>query len=78
MGTEGKTEQNIDLILNELDDNTSTSVRQCLSKLNLILIYKPELSEKIKQKLKQLDLSKYKESMQVLIKRDIDLILKNI
>ena len=76
--TEGKTEQNIDLILNELDDNTSTSVRQCLSKLNLILIYKPELSEKIKQKLKQLDLSKYKESMQALIKRDIDLILKNI
>ena len=36
-----------------------------------------ELSEKIKQKLKQLDLSKYKESMQALIKRDIDSILKN-
>jgi len=47
-------------------------------KLNLILIYKPELSEKVKTKLKGLDLSKYKESMQSLIKRDIDLILINI
>ena len=74
---ENKIESNIDAILNELDDDTSTSVRQCLSKLNLILTYKRELSEKIKQKLKQLDLSKYKESMQALIKRDIDSILKN-
>lgn len=73
-----KIESNIDAILNELEDDTSTSVRQCLSKLNLILTYKRELSEKIKQKLKQLDLSKYKESMQALIKRDIDSILKNI
>ena len=69
---------NIDLILNELDDDTSTSVRQCLNKLNLILLYKPELSEKIEIKLRQLNLSKYKESMQSLIKRDIDSILQNI
>ena len=27
---ENKIEDNIDLILNELDDDTSTSVRQCL------------------------------------------------
>ena len=71
-------ENNIDLILNELDDDTSTSVRQCLDKLNLILIYKPELSNKIEKKLKQLDIGKYKESMQSLIKRDIDSILKSI
>lgn len=71
-------DNNIDLILNELDDDTSTSVRQCLDKLNLILIYKPELSNKIENKLKQLDIGKYKESMQSLIKRDIDSILKNI
>lgn len=71
-------ENNNDLILNELDDDTSTSVRQCLDKLNLILIYKPELSNKIENKLKQLDIGKYKESMQSLIKRDIDSILKSI
>ena len=75
---DNKINNNIDLILSELDDETSTSVRQCLNKLNLILLYKPELSEKVVIKLEQLDLSKYKESMQSLIKRDIDLILKNI
>lgn len=75
---DNKINSNIDLILNELDDDTSTSVRQCLDKLNLILIYKPELSNKIENKLKQLDIGKYKESMQSLIKRDIDSILKSI
>ena len=75
---ENKIENNFDLILKELDDNTSTSVRQCLDKLNLILIYKPNLSAKVENKLKQLDLTKYKESMQSLIKKDIDSILKNI
>ena len=75
---ENKIENNFDLILKELDDNTSTSVRQCLGKLNLILIYKPNLSGKVENKLKQLDLTKYKESMQSLIKKDIESILKNI
>ena len=75
---ENKIESNIDVILNELDDDTSTSVRQCLGKLNLILTYKPKLSKKIEFKLKQLNLGKYKENMQSLIKRDIDSILKNI
>lgn len=75
---ENKIDRNIDFILKELDDNTSTSVRQCLNKLNLILIYKPELSYKIENKLMKLELSKYKESMQSLIKRDIESILKNI
>lgn len=75
---ENKIENNFDLILKELDDNTSTSVRECLGKLNLILIYKPNLSGKVENKLKQLDLTKYKESMQSLIKKDIDSILKNI
>ena len=75
---ENKIENNFDLILKELDDNTSTSVRQCLDKLNLILIYKPNLSAKVENKLKQLDLTKYKENMQSLIKKDIESILKNI
>ena len=76
--SENKIDNNIDIILNELDDNTSTSVRQCLQKLNLILIYKPDLSNKVENKLLKMELSKYKGSMQSLIKRDIDLILKNI
>lgn len=75
---ENKRERNIDFILKEFDDNTSTSVRQCLNKLNLILIYKPQLSYKVENKLTKLELSKYKESMQPLIKKDIDLLLENI
>ena len=75
---DNKINNNIEIILEELDDEKGTAIRQCLDKIKLILIYKPELSEKVETKLKQLDLSKYKESMQALIKRDIDLILKNI
>lgn len=75
---ENKIEGNIDYILKELDESASTSVRQCLNKLNLILIYKPELSYIVEKKLKNLELSKYNESMQSLIKRDIASILENI
>ena len=73
---DNKINKNIDSILLELDDDTSTSVRQCLNKLKLFLIYKPELSKKIKEKLNHLNLSKYKESMQSLIKKDIVSLLK--
>ena len=75
---ENKIEGNIDYILKELDESTSTSVRQCLNKLNLILIYKSQLSYIVEKKLKTLELSKYKESIQSLIKRDIASILENI
>ncbi|MDD6468030.1 MAG: NUDIX domain-containing protein [Erysipelotrichaceae bacterium] len=73
--TENKINQNIEVILKELEDEKGTSVRQCLAALNGILLYKYELSEMIANKLKELDLSKYKESMQPLIKKDIDHIL---
>lgn len=76
--TNNKIEKNIDLILNELNDGTSTSVRQCLKKISLLLKYKPELSETIKIKLNKLDLSNYKDSMQFLIRKDIDSILRSI
>lgn len=42
--TENKINDNIDIILKELDDEKGTSVRQCLEKLNQILIYKIELT----------------------------------
>lgn len=75
---ENKINNNIDVILNELDDDIGTSVRQCLSKINLILIYKPELSDKIEEKLKSINISKHKETMQSLIKKDMDNILNNL
>lgn len=72
---ENKINKNIDFILKELEDDNGTSVRQCLKKLNLILMSKIELTDIVENKLKNLDLSKYKKSMQSLIKKDIDCIL---
>lgn len=73
--TKNKINDNIDFILKELDDKKGTSVRQCLEKLNLILIYKIELKDITASKLRSLDLSGYKKSMQLLIKKDLDIIL---
>lgn len=75
---ENKINNNIDIILKELEDEKGTSVRQCLEKLNLILMYKIELTDIIENKVRNLDLSKYKESMQSLIKKDIDYILEHL
>ena len=74
--TENKINDNIDIILKELEDEKGTSVRQCLEKLNQILIYKNELTNIIASKLRNLELSKYKESMQSLIKKDLENILE--
>ena len=71
---ENKINKNIDIILKELEDEKGTSVRQCLEKLNLILMHKIELADIIENKIRNLELSKYKESMQFLIKKDIDYI----
>ena len=73
-----KINKNIDIILKELEDEKGTSVRQCLEKLSLILMYKIELTEIIEDKISKLDLTKYKESMQYLIKKDIDYILEHL
>lgn len=75
---ENKINKNIDSILSELEDEKGTSVRQCLEKLNLILMYKVELTDVIENKVRNLDLSKYKESMQSLIKKDVDYILEHL
>lgn len=75
---ENKINKNIDIILKELEDEKGTSVRQCLEKLNLILMYKIELTDIIENKIRNLELSKYKESMQSLIKKDIDCILEHL
>ena len=68
----------IDSLLQVLDDEKPTIVRQCLSSLNNLLLYKIELSEKVENKLKKLDLSKYKDSMKPLIQKDIDCVLNQL
>ena len=75
---DNKTNNAIESLLNVLDDEKPTIVRQCLASLNSLLLYKPDLSNKIESKLKNMDLSKYKDSMKPLIQKDIDCILNQI
>lgn len=76
--TEKKNDNNIETILKELEDDKGTSVRQCLDKIKIILLYKPDLINIIESKLQNLDISKHKESMKSLIKKDIEYILKKL
>lgn len=68
----------IDSLLQVLDDEKPTIVRQCLSSLNNLLLYKIDLSEKVENKLKNMDLSKYKDSMKPLIQKDLNCILNQL
>lgn len=67
-----KIEVVIDQILKALDDEKPTAVRQYLKYIQEIVTSKPNLKDKIKEKLLHLDYMKYKESMQGLIAKDID------
>ncbi len=60
----------IDNLLAVLDDDKPTIVRQCLSALPTLLFYKPQLAQKISHKVKNLNLSKYKDTMRPLIEKD--------
>lgn len=68
----------IDSLLQVLDDEKPTIVRQCLSSLNNLFFYKIDLSEKVENKLKNIELSKYKDSMKPLIQKDINNILNQL
>lgn len=69
---EDKLEAHFDSLLAALDDGKPAAVRQCLSALRGVIPYKPQLGGRILEKLNQLDLSKYKDSMRPLIEKDIE------
>ena len=58
-------------MLKLLNDSKPTVVRQCLSALHEVVLYRPELSGIIQEALMAIDLSKYKDSMAPLIMKDI-------
>lgn len=70
-----KINENIKLILNLLNDDKPIVVRQCLNALIELINNKPELVSIIKEQLNKLDYMKYKDSMNPLVKKDIDHIL---
>lgn len=69
---DNKIESNIEKLLELLNDNKPITVRQCLSALRLVTLYKPKLNEIIKNKLKAINLSIYKDSMIPLLEKDIE------
>ena len=55
-----------------LNEPKPTVVRQCLSALREVVLFRPELSDKIENALTEIDVSKYKDSMSSLILKDVD------
>lgn len=73
---EGKLKKALPTLFALLHDEKPTAVRGCLGTLHEVVLYQPELCEIIKEELLTIDLSKYKDSMAPLIKKDMDALLK--
>lgn len=75
---EGKIQNALPKMLLLLHDEKPIVVRQCLQALHEVVLFKPELSEQIKNEITSIDISKYKDSMSPLIQKDINDLLKMI
>lgn len=53
------------------NDPKATVVRQCLSAIKEVVLFRAELDDDIKKALAKIDLSQYKDSMSPLIEKDI-------
>lgn len=73
---QGKLQNALCDILKLLHDDKPTVVRQCLGALHEVALYRPELCETIKKEIESIDLSKYKDSMEPLIQKDIMSLIK--
>lgn len=76
--TDGKLKNALPSMLSLLHDPKPTVVRQCLGSLHEVILYHPELSEIIDAEVQTIDLSNYKDSMALLIQKDIDELKKFI
>lgn len=66
------------MLLRMLDDDKPTAVRQCLAALHKVVICKPNLGERILSRMDEMDLSKYKDSMAPLIRKDMEVLARKI
>lgn len=73
---EGKIDAAFDKMSELLHDKKPTVVRQCLSALHEVALFRTELSERICKAVKAIDPNIYKDSMAPLIKKDVDELLK--
>ncbi len=70
--------KNLDTLLKVLYDEKPIVVRKGLAALPEVILYHPELSQKINTYLNQIDLTKYPDSMSPLIKKDIQELQKSL
>lgn len=75
---DGKLDAVFDKMSVLLNDEKPTVVRQCLGALHEVVLYRPELCERICKTVNNIDLSFYKDSMASLIKKDAEELLKMI
>lgn len=68
--TEGKLAAVFPAMLALLHDEKPTVVRQCLNALKEVAVFRPELSYEIRNELKSMDLTGYKDTMRPLIEKD--------
>jgi hypothetical protein len=73
-----KIDKIIDKVLLEIGDEKPTAVRMKLKALENIVLNKKGLNGKIKKKILEMDCSKYKDTMQPLILKDVENILSLI
>lgn len=69
-------DRNLDSALNILGDGKPTAVRQALAALPELVLHKRELRGQIKQRLLEIDFMRYRDSMQGLIAKDIEAVLR--
>lgn len=74
----GKLQGALEDMLRLLHDDKPTVVRQCLSALHEVVLYRPELCPAILEELARMDPSGYKDSMAPLIEKDIQKLRKRI
>lgn len=72
--TEGRLLGFLPELLTLLHDPKPTVVRQCLNALQKVVTYRPELRGAIARELETIDLSRYRDSMAPLIRKDIDVV----
>lgn len=68
---EGQLAEVFDRMSALLHDPKPTVVRQCLQALHEVALYRPEMSEMIRDAVRKTDVTKYKDSMSPLIEKDI-------
>lgn len=72
----GTIDQVFDRMTPLLNDVKPTVVRQCLGALQELVLFRPEMHPRIEEAVRKIDISRYKDSMAPLIRKDMDALLR--